>query len=69
MAFINEYKHLLEQFDSIKTVKREFYPRKLKLSLEFAHHVRKEHQRLVKDGIHPKKALHGLLKAIPFHCR
>jgi len=65
--FNDKYEELLESFRSIKTIKREFYPKNFKLSEEFVKAFRSEYDRLVKEGHHPRKALARINKALLFH--
>lgn len=65
--FNDKYEELLESFRSIKTIKREFYPKNFKLSEEFVKAFRSEYGRLVKEGHHPRKALARINKALLFH--
>lgn len=57
----------MEGFKSIKTVKREFYPKNFKLSEDFVAAFKNEYKRLVDEGMEPKKALIRINKALLFH--
>jgi len=65
--FNEEYEHLLENFKSIKTIRREFYPKNFRLSEDFIKAFKSEYKRLVDEGIHPRKALGRINKALMFH--
>lgn len=65
--FNKEFEELLESFKSIKTVKREFYPKNFRLSEDFVKAFRSEYKRLIDEGLHPKKALIRINKALMFH--
>ena len=67
--FNEKFKELQESFKSIRWVKREFYPKNLTLSEDFANAFRKEYKRLIDEGIEPKKALIKLNKALLFHTK
>lgn len=67
--FNNKYEELLENFNFIKTVKREFYPKNFKLSEEFIKSFKNEYTRLVKEGNHPNKVLARINKALLFHSK
>jgi hypothetical protein len=73
VKFNEQYKLLTEnlnkpfQFKSIKTIKREFYPRNFELSPAFIKAFQEEHIRLVKKGLNPKAAFRKLCKALLFH--
>jgi hypothetical protein len=57
----------MEGFKSIKTIKREFYPKNFKLSEDFVSAFKSEYKRLVDEGMEPKKALIRINKALLFH--
>ena len=65
--FNEKYEKLLENFKSIRTVRREFYPKNFKLSEEFVKAFKTEYKRLVDEGHHPRKALARINKALLFH--
>jgi hypothetical protein len=65
--FNKNYEKLLEGFSSIKTIKREFYPKNFKLSENFVKAFKDEFKRLVDEGNHPRKALARINKALMFH--
>lgn len=68
MSKFNEnYEHILEGVTSIKTVKREFYPKNFKLSEGFLSAFKSEFRRLVDEGNHPRKVLARINKALMFH--
>jgi hypothetical protein len=70
MANFNEkYDELLESFKSIKTIRREFYPKNFKLSEDFVKAFRNEYRRLIDEGNHPRKALARINKALLFHAK
>jgi hypothetical protein len=70
MANFNEkYDELLESFKSIKTIRREFYPKNFRLSEEFVKAFRNEYRRLIDEGNHPRKALARINKALLFHAK
>jgi hypothetical protein len=66
-SFNSKYESLLENFKSIRTVRREFYPKNFKLSEEFVKAFKNEYKRLVGEGHHPRKALARINKALLFH--
>jgi len=65
--FNSEYEKLLENFKSIKTIKREFYPKNFRLSEKFVSAFKDEYKRLVGEGMHPRKAFAKISKALLFH--
>lgn len=65
--FNKKYESLLENFRSIRTVKREFYPKNFKLSEDFVKAFKNEYKRLIDEGHHPRKALARINKALLFH--
>lgn len=67
MLFNENYKILLENFRSIKTVSRLFYPRNFNLSDEFVKAFRKEYARLKSMKVDDKRILQKMAKALPFH--
>jgi len=67
--FNDKFEELLESFNFIKTVKREFYPKNFKLSEDFIKSFRNEYTRLVKEGNHPRKVLARINKALLFHSK
>jgi hypothetical protein len=66
-SFNEEYDQLLESFKSIRTVKRDFYPRNFKLSENFVKSFKTEYKRLIDEGHEPRKTLIRLSKALMFH--
>lgn len=69
MMFNNKAQKILENYGSIKTVSRLFYPRNFNLSEEFITSFRKEYARLKSLGIDDKRILSKLNKALHFHSR
>ena len=67
--FNEKFEELLESFNFIKTVKREFYPKNFKLSEDFVKSFKNEYSRLVKEGNHPRKVLARINKALLFHAK
>jgi len=67
--FNDKFEELLESFNFIKTVKREFYPKNFKLSEDFIKSFKNEYVRLVKEGNHPRKVLARINKALLFHTK
>lgn len=65
--FNKKFESLLENFRSIRTVRREFYPKNFKLSEEFVNAFKTEYKRLIGEGHHPRKALARINKALLFH--
>lgn len=65
--FNDKFESLLENFRSIKTVRREFYPKNFKLSEDFVKAFKTEYKRLIDEGHHPRKALARINKALLFH--
>lgn len=58
----------MENFGSIVLKKRMFYPRNFNLSEDFTKNLKKEIQRLKKEGISESKIIEKLAKCIRFHC-
>lgn len=67
MLFNENYKIILENFKSIKTVSRLFYPRNFTLSEEFIKAFHKEYARLKALNIDDKRILNKIMRALPFH--
>jgi hypothetical protein len=67
--FIKNYESILENYGCIKTTRREFYPKNFNLSEEFVNSFKKEYKRLVGEGVHPRRALQRINKALLFHAR
>ena len=68
MKFNDSIDVLLEQLQSIKYTKREFYPRNFTLSPEFIKAFRNELGRLVhKENLPKKAAFRKLCKSLVFH--
>ncbi|NBO99141.1 MAG: hypothetical protein EBU90_03305 [Proteobacteria bacterium] len=67
--FNKKAQSILENYGSIKTVTRLFYPRNFNLSDEFINAFRKEYARLKSLGIDDKRILLKLNKALHFHTR
>ena len=58
----------MESFGSIVLKKRMFYPRNFNLSDDFTKSLKKEIQRLKKEGIQENKIIEKLGKCIRFYC-
>lgn len=58
----------MEGYNSILLKKRMFYPRNFNLSNDFTKGLKKEIQRLKKEGIAENKIIEKLSKCIRFHC-
>ena len=58
----------MENFGSILLKKRMFYPRNFNLSEDFTKSLKKEIQRLKKEGISEQKIIEKLSKCIRFYC-
>jgi len=56
-----------ENLNSIKTVRRQFYPRNFELSQEFVDAFKAEYKRLLEGGQRPKALLEKMNKALKFH--
>jgi hypothetical protein len=56
-----------ENLNSIKTVRRQFYPRNFELSQEFVDAFKTEYKRLLEGGQRPKALLEKMNKALKFH--
>lgn len=56
-----------ENLNSIKTVRRQFYPRNFELSQEFVDAFKVEYKRLLQGGQKPKALLEKMNKALKFH--
>jgi len=67
--FNNKFEELLENFNCIRTVRREFYPKNFRLSEDFVKSFKSEYVRLVKEGNHPRKVLARINKALLFHAK
>jgi hypothetical protein len=67
--FTKNYESILENYGCIKTTRREFYPKNFNLSEEFVNSFKKEYKRLVGEGVHPRRALQRINKALLFHAR
>lgn len=67
--FNKKFESLLENFSSIRTVKREFYPKNFRLSEDFVKSFKSEYKRLIGEGHHPRKALARINKALLFHAQ
>jgi len=68
--FNDKFEQLLESFPtSIRTIKREFYPKNFKLSENFIKAFRDEFKRLIDEGHDKRNALRKINKALFFHTR
>ena len=67
MRFSKEYEQIIESFSFIKTIKKEFYPKNLRLSEDFIKAFKTEYKKLVDEGCHPRKALARINKALMFY--
>lgn len=56
-----------ENIESIRTVRRQFYPRNFELSQEFIEAFKTEYKRLMESGQRPKALLEKINKALKFH--
>ena len=56
-----------ENVGSIKTTRRQFYPRNFELSEEFLGAFKIEYKRLLESGQRPKALLEKINKALRFH--
>ena len=56
-----------ENLNSIKTIRRQFYPRNFELSQEFVDAFKTEYKRLLEGGQRPKALLEKMNKALKFH--
>ena len=66
-SFNKKCDELLEGFNFIRTIKREFYPKNFKLSENFVKAFKDEYKRLIDEGHHPRKAIAKINKALLFH--
>jgi len=66
-TFNKKCDELLESFNFIRTIKREFYPKNFKLSEGFVKAFKEEYKRLIGEGHHPRKAMAKINKALLFH--
>jgi len=57
----------IENIESIRTVRRQFYPRNFELSNEFITAFKNEYKRLTESGQRPKSLLEKINKALKFH--
>jgi len=67
--FNNKAKAILENYGSIKTVSRLFYPRNFNLSPEFVVAFKREYSRLKSLNISDKQIIQKIAKALHFHGR
>lgn len=67
MSFNNKAQKILENYKSIKTVSRLFYPRNFNLSPEFIVAFKREFSRLRSLNISDKQIIHKIAKALQFH--
>lgn len=56
-----------ENVNSIRTVRRQFYPRNFELSQEFITAFKTEYKRLLEGGQRPTALLEKINKALKFH--
>jgi hypothetical protein len=56
-----------ENINSIKTTRRQFYPRNFELSEDFVNAFKAEYRRLAESGQRPKALLEKINKALKFH--
>ena len=56
-----------ENVNSIRTVRRQFYPRNFELSQEFVDAFKAEYKRLLEGGQRPTALLEKINKALKFH--
>lgn len=56
-----------ENVNSIRTVRRQFYPRNFELSQEFVDAFKMEYKRLLEGGQRPAALLEKINKALKFH--
>jgi|ETNmetMinimDraft_17_1059902.scaffolds.fasta_scaffold00395_6 hypothetical protein len=59
--------HINENVSSIRTTRRQFYPRNFELSQEFLDSFKLEYKRLIESGQKPKALLEKINKALRFH--
>lgn len=67
--FNNKAKAILENYGSIKTVSRLFYPRNFNLSPEFVVAFKREYSRLKSLNISDKQIIQKIAEALHFHGR
>ena len=67
MNFNKKADTILENYKSIKTTTRLFYPRNFSLSREFVVAFNREYSRLKALGIKDRQILAKIAKALPFH--
>ena len=67
--FNNKAKAILENYGSIKTVSRLFYPRNFNLSPEFVVAFKREYSRLKSLSISDKQIIQKIAEALHFHGR
>jgi len=65
--FNKKAKTILENYGSIKTVTRLFYPRNFNLSPEFVQAFKREYTRLKSMNIDDKRIIQKIAKALHFH--
>lgn len=56
-----------ENLRSIRTTRRQFYPRNFELSQEFVDAFKTEYRRLLEGGQRPKALMEKISKALNFH--
>ncbi len=69
MDFYKKANNLLENYGSILTKSRIFYPRNFNLSQEFVKAFKKEVQRLKAENVSDKDILRKITKALNFHLK
>jgi hypothetical protein len=67
--FYKKANNLLENYGSILTKSRIFYPRNFNLSQEFVKAFKKEVQRLKAENVSDKDILRKITKALNFHLK
>lgn len=67
MLYNKAYNTIMENYKSIRTVSRLFYPRNFNLSPEFIQAFQKECKRLKALNIDDRRIIQKISKALPFH--
>jgi hypothetical protein len=69
VKFYNKVNTILENYSSIITKSRMFYPRNFNLSSEFINSFKKEVKRLKAENVADKDILRKITKALHFHLK
>jgi hypothetical protein len=67
--FNKTVEQLCENANCIKSIKRVFYPKGIKLEEDFIGLAKRQHKQLTAKGMHPREATAKIAKALLFHLR